>query len=402
MSKKLIPRLQTAWSPIVAQSDNTRVQKPIISRPIKYTLQPGESYINVRGQRILAKPNQAEVQSDNRSQYQVKQDQKRSETLKKKHEKQKKEEEAMKTLGALGTMISPSTYIGPIFNDNGKSYIDNMMLGVGTGSTAGNVAIDILTPFAISKGLTTLNKMTNFGKSVYYSNNPSGQYLRFIGGKFKYGFDARLPDLIRRTERPMLKVSIMKRNSPIRVSPIENRFRFENTGEPSPVITNFTTDLPVIPNNGGSWEGFNINIIKGNQLLGKNVISTRPMDTFTYGDKVIVPRRDITIIPSVNKNGIVSEQELMKKFFENYKRPTLKDYKFMDYVFRPKYSSEVIPKTELTFKNASTHPLGKYLSDGDMRSRIDQPFENVMYDIAPTIESEFRDNLGIVLRSQLK
>lgn len=47
----------------------------------------------------------------------------------------------------------------------------------------------------------------------------------------------------------------------------------------------------------------------------------------------------------------------------------------------------------------STHPLGKYLSDADMRPRLNQSWKNVMYDIAPPVESEFRDNLGIVLRS---
>ena len=305
----------------------------------------------------------------------------------------------MKNLQGFLTFVSPSTYIGPVLNNNGKSYVENIMSGEGTGSTAGNVAIDILTPFAIGGAKSLASSAVNLGNSVYYSNRPIGQYLRFVGGKFRYGFDAKLPDLIRRTENPMPRLYQMRRNSPIVVSPIENRFRFKSTGQQSPVITNFTTDLPVISNNGGSWEGFDINIINGNQLLGKNVVSTKPMDTFTYGNKITVPRRAIKTISS--KQGTVPEEQLMQKFMETYRRPTLKDYQFMDYVFQPKYSSEVISNTPLTFKNMSTHPLGKYLSDGDMRSRLDQPWKNVMYDIAPTVESEFRDNLGIVLRSKL-
>ena len=48
----------------------------------------------------------------------------------------------------------------------------------------------------------------------------------------------------------------------------------------------------------------------------------------------------------------------------------------------------------------STHPLGEYIYNADMRTRLNQPWKNVMYDIAPPVESEFRDNLGIVLRSK--
>lgn len=242
-------------------------------------------------------------------------------------------------------------------------------------------------------------KINNRLQSTYNSNTPAGQYLRFIGGKFKYGFDAKLPDLIRRTQTPMPRLYQMRKNSPIVVSPIENRFRFKSTGQASPVITNFTTDLPVIPNEGGSWKGFDINIIKGNQLLGKNVISTKPMDTFTYGDKIKVPRRAIKTISS--KQGTVPEEQLMQQFLREYKRPTLKDYQFMDYVFQPNYPSGVTPNIPLTINNSSSHPLGKYISNADMRSRLNQPWENVMYDIAPPVESIFRNNLGIVLRSEL-
>ena len=55
----------------------------------------------------------------------------------------------MKNLQGLLTFVSPSTYVGPVFNNNGKSYTENVMSGEGTGSTAGNVAVDMLTPFAV-------------------------------------------------------------------------------------------------------------------------------------------------------------------------------------------------------------------------------------------------------------
>ena len=397
---RIVPKAQYGRQ-LVAQSDNTRVARPVLVERMEYKPRPDEFFITDRrtGKKVLVKRKNETISADRRSTYQRQQDQTRAKQVYKQYEEDKKQEEGMRNLQGFLTFVSPSTYIGPVFNNNGKSYAENAMSGEGTGDTAGNVAIDLFTPFAIGGAKSLASSAVNLGNSVYYSNRPIGQYLRFVGGKFRYGFDAKLPDLIRRTENPMPRLYQMRRNSPIVVSPIENRFRFKSTGQQSPVITNFTTDLPVISNNGGSWEGFDINIINGNQLLGKNVVSTKPMDTFTYGNKITVPRRAIKTISS--KQGTVPEEQLMQKFMETYRRPTLKDYQFMDYVFQPKYSSEVISNTPLTFKNMSTHPLGKYLSDGDMRSRLNQPWKNVMYDIAPTVESEFRDNLGIVLRSKL-
>lgn len=57
----------------------------------------------------------------------------------------------MKNIQGFLTFLSPSTYIGPIFNNNGKSYLDNVMSGEGTGDTAGNLAIDLATPLSMNK-----------------------------------------------------------------------------------------------------------------------------------------------------------------------------------------------------------------------------------------------------------
>lgn len=254
-------------------------------------------------------------------------------------------------------------------------------------------------PFGMYSAPKILNKGKNI-TSVYYSNKPIGQYLRFVGGKFKYGFDAKLPDLIRRTYNPMSNESNSLIGKRIVVSPIENRFVWESSKQPSPIITNFTTDLPVIPHSIGDWFGSDINIIKGNYLLGKNVISTRPMDTFIYGNRMVVPKRAIKTISS--KQGTVPEQVLKEEFLKVYRRPTLKDYQFMDYVFQPKYTSNVIPNTPLTFENIDTHPFKKYFFDGDMRDRIDQPWKHVMYELNPPIERDFREDLGIILKPESK
>lgn len=85
----------------------------------------------------------------------------------------------MKNLQGLLTLVTPSTYVGPVFNNNGKSYIQNVMSGQGTGDVAGNVAIDMLTPFAVggAKSLATrlFPKPITRGatKNVYdYVNSP--------------------------------------------------------------------------------------------------------------------------------------------------------------------------------------------------------------------------------------
>ena len=306
-------------------------------------------------------------------------------------------------VGKVLSVIQPSKWYGTLTGKGALWSDSNTGFGNDKHGQSLNTLVDWTLSPALAKGAVTgvRNSVSNavrLSKSIYYSNNPSSQYLRYIGGKFKFGFDAQLPDLIRRTKEPMRKQYIMRRNSPIIVSPLENRFVFQSTRKPSPLITNFTTDLPVIPNNGGNWTGFNINIIKGKYLLGKNVISTKPMDTFTYGDIIKVPQKAITTISS--NYGTVPEKILMDKFYEIYRRPTLKDYKFMDYVFQPKHTSGVITKTPLTTKNIAYHPLGKFHFSADDRSRINQPWKNVMYDIAPTVEDEFRSELGIVLRNK--
>lgn len=315
-------------------------------------------------------------------------------------------ETGQKVLPYVGKVLSvaqPSKWYGTITGKGAPWSEKNTGFGDNKHDRSLNTLVDWALSPALAKGTVTgvRNSVSNavkLSKSIYYSNNPSSQYLRYIGGKFKFGFDAQIPDLIRRTKEPMRKQYIMRRNSPIIVSPLENRFVFQSTKKPSPLITNFTTDLPVIPNNGGNWTGFDINIINGKQLLGKNIISTKPMDTFTYGDIIKVPQKAITTISS--NYGIVPEKILMDKFYEIYRRPTLKDYKFMDYVFQPKHTSEVITKTLLTTKNIGSHPLGKSYFSADDRSRINQPWKNVMYDITPTVEDEFRSELGIVLRNK--
>lgn len=87
----------------------------------------------------------------------------------------------------------------------------------------------------------SLPEIRNIAKQIYFSDNPNAQYLRYIGGKLKYGFDAQFPDLYRRYS--VLPDMSQKYTT---VSPIKSRFAYES-GDVSPLISNFTTDYPVLP-----------------------------------------------------------------------------------------------------------------------------------------------------------
>lgn len=165
----IVPKLQTAWSPIVMQSDNTRIQKPLIPRTIKYKLKPGETFFTDRrtGKKSVIKPRNEVVRADNRSSYQRQQDNIATRRYKQQYQEQKNQEEASKTLDAIGKLVSPSTYVGALVKRNGKSVGDNLMSGEGTGSTAGNVAIDMLTPFAIGGATKVSSRLLPKTVTVY-------------------------------------------------------------------------------------------------------------------------------------------------------------------------------------------------------------------------------------------
>ena len=134
---------------LVTQSDNTRVTKPIIQEKIPYKLKSNEFYFidKKTGKRIIGRSKQEIISSDNRNTKQRKQDWTKTKQIQKKQEADKNYNEGLKTIGTLTTLTMPSTYIGPVFNNNGKSYLDNVISGEGTGNTAGNLAIDLAIPF---------------------------------------------------------------------------------------------------------------------------------------------------------------------------------------------------------------------------------------------------------------
>lgn len=131
-----------------------------------------------------------------------------SKLQKKKYQTQKDTEK----LGGFINFISPSTYIGPIFNNNGKSYTENVMSGEGTGNVAGNVAIDLFTPFAIGGVKNVASKLLPKSITVYkggtkpftrdytfFTTDP--QYASQFGPVQKYKLKYRNPAY---TENPLV------------------------------------------------------------------------------------------------------------------------------------------------------------------------------------------------------
>lgn len=160
------------------QSDNTRVvQKPIVL-PIKHRLRSNEAFLTDRntGEKVLVKTPNATIGPDRRNEYWRQQSQNKAQQLYKQREEERKQKENMEALQGFFTFTLPSTYIGPVFNSNGKPYLDNVLSGQGSGSSDINLAIDLLTPFGpkgINKGIKTfpklLQKPIQTGKTMYTS-----------------------------------------------------------------------------------------------------------------------------------------------------------------------------------------------------------------------------------------
>lgn len=269
----------------------------------------------------------------------------------------------------------------------------------------------------------SLPEIGNIAKQIYFSDNPNAQYLRYIGGKLKYGFDAQFPDLYRRYS--VLPDMSSKYTT---VSPIRSRFAYDS-GDVSPLISNFTTDYPVLPNVGGDWSTRPILRFPGKSLLGKNVISTRPSDTFTFGENIKIPTKNIQVFDQNTNQKLREAFELMQKNADSRKsgrfllekprdygsefeqalleaaakdnRPRLKDYQFMDYVLRPKYTSQVHDVGILNSKDFPEDLLDAFSNAQSKEQLFDGHYKNVVYNPASPVESQFRESVGIVERNKI-
>lgn len=175
---KIIPKAQYGTQ-LVAQSDNTRVSKPLIEKKIQYKLKPGEVFFtdNKTKKRILIKPKNEVVRADTRNSYQKQRDNQEYKVTKYKYQQQRNQEEAGKTIEAVGKLISPSTYVGPLFRNNDKSYIDNVMSGEGAGNNVANTIIDTVIPGIQVQGYRIGKQLfnpANRAAHAYVNISPSG------------------------------------------------------------------------------------------------------------------------------------------------------------------------------------------------------------------------------------
>ena len=318
-----------------------------------------------------------------------------------------------------------------------------------------------LTRPVIAVGRTGMTKITPMVESLFDEYPALYQYPRYAVGKFKYGFDAELPTLYRKV-KTLPKVE----NGRLQVTNPNNRFAYNNGyGAESPIITNFTTDAPVRSHSAGNWDRGLTLAFPGKTLLGRHVISTRPSDTFVFGDNITIPIKDVIgfsgrskelnylgnngieavsspeaevfwnsgakdlsnkiqkyrkVLPEIrNRKGIYLDKDEPVENFLNYsktiegltretfKSPTPIDYQFMDYVFRPKFKSDIVSvpaKIDFDLVDSNPETFGAWAGDWSRRRYLEDSdnWREVMYDPHTGVEADFRRRLGIDLKPQYK
>lgn len=280
--------------------------------------------------------------------------------------------------------------------------------------------------------------------NVAKSNSPIMQYIRYPIGKILYGFDAEFPTMYRKIKA----LPPEPNNRMVQVSNPNPRFAFKYTGEESPEITNFTYDSPVRRHSFGNWDsGFTI-AFPGKKLLGKNVISTEPSDLFTYGNNIKIPLKDITLIsgdldeiaiankfgynvhttpklqqlhregysPGFSQTKGGRKISLIKENYGNYakeveletrkifRNPTQKDVDFMNFVLQPKIKGQTYLPQQLDYLiNNGIGVFGDRIGNAQLRDYLYDPdrWKYLLYDPATHAESNFREQMGIVLKKDI-
>lgn len=161
-------------------NQSTSINKPRRKQNVKRTLKHGEQVFTDwrTGKKTVFTPRRTEIKSDNRSEYQKQEDQKATDILHQKYEQEKITQEGLKNLEAIGKVISPSTYVGPLVNkiaasvqgdkQDRRSIGEQILSGEGTGDTSGNLLLDFASPYVFSK-LPNATKWLY--KAARYANN---------------------------------------------------------------------------------------------------------------------------------------------------------------------------------------------------------------------------------------
>ena len=128
-----------------AAQDETQVSTPLIQSHEynTYGHRDGRSWVwwDENGNRH-SRPIPEYITADTRTDWQRERDQKEFERRAAAEQQAKNEEEAAVAARALFGFALPSTYIGPLFNNNGESYFYNVVTQQGSGNEAGDFVID--------------------------------------------------------------------------------------------------------------------------------------------------------------------------------------------------------------------------------------------------------------------
>lgn len=171
------------WAGNIIAQDNTRVQRPLIIKPVKRTLKPNEFFYNDNGVvRVgrLSNPPQiqqhptevsifdrngnvvatairknAQVSQDNRSQKQRKLDQTYAEQKSKQIRMQQAERETAEALGNIATVTLPNHLIGAALSDKPLFEAITDPSVTATNNDLINFGIDMLSPGKFIKGFST-------------------------------------------------------------------------------------------------------------------------------------------------------------------------------------------------------------------------------------------------------
>lgn len=272
--------------PYIAQADNTSVAPvkvmPVFDPKYKTTF----AFTDQQGRRMFVTPSKAKnavIKEDKRSKQEKEISQKRAQIDAQNQKEEREQQEAMQKLAGFGKFISPSTYVGPLLEDNGKSYLSNVAAGKGFGNGFINFAYDMASPFLFKGVGNVVGEETKylFPKTKLYSDNALVNAYATLARRYNLPDKARLPYLIRRVKSNALDFTDDG-------NVILNGERFGHT--------NFTYDRPVVAHPSGSWDNAQQTLlINPRQLVRDNKFgSIEPSDMFTIQD----PANGLTISPN--------------------------------------------------------------------------------------------------------
>lgn len=147
------------------------VERPMIFDPIPRVFQP----------RVF-QMQQAQFVPDTRSAWQRQQEQQQAAKDRAQAEQAALEQLGAERLSSFLTFSMPSTWIGPAFRDNNKSYFENVTSGEGFGDPVANLAFDVMLPFGIKGGRNFISRVGN-SVDKYTFVKHGNSFTRGIGGK---------------------------------------------------------------------------------------------------------------------------------------------------------------------------------------------------------------------------